>query len=104
MSDSWARGPMPRLSFAQTRMRLTGIITRMLSDKLIFVGTGIPLTLSVLAGIGSVTLVVVQYKRSFMSGGYSGLIPKLLLGLRLTALLIFLLLLLNPVVRLNVSP
>lgn len=76
----------------------------MFSDKLIFAGTGIPFLLSILAGAGSIALIIAQYKRSFIRSGYAGFIPRLLLGLRLAALLVFCLLLLNPIVRLNISP
>ena len=76
----------------------------MLATSVVFPGTVLSPLVASLAGLLAIVVVVFHYRRALALYEYSRWLPALLLALRLTAVAVFLLLLVNPILRLNVSP
>ncbi len=74
------------------------------ATSVVFPGTGFSPLLAALTGVAGLGLIVGHYRKSLAVFEYQRWLSGLLLGLRLAAVVVFALLLLNPILRLNVSP
>ena len=74
------------------------------ATSVVFPGTGFSPIMAALTGVAGLALIVGHYRKSLAVFEYQRWLSGLLLGLRLAAVLVFALLLLNPILRLNVSP
>ncbi len=76
----------------------------MLATSVVFPGTALSPLVALAGGVVGVVIIIAQYRRVLSLYEYHRWLPAVLLALRLTAVLVFLLLLVNPILRLNVSP
>lgn len=74
------------------------------ADRSIVIGSGIGTTLSILLVLGSMVAAGVGYRRALAVSDYGRWLPGVLLGLRLGALLLLGLFLVNPVLRFDRTP